>query len=231
MITIYQFDAYGYATGATKQQDEKTPIPQGWTHKEPVPGYRFVGNIWQDVPIPAPTLEEYKPKLLEAVDAHFAKNAAENEFRTVEEAIESYEQNDERWVSALLRDWRAQVKMDVRHHINEIKEGNIPAPSDLSFVSTLPDFDLLAVPFKVTARQAREALINQGIQDGDDKIAAINAYIDAIPDANQQALARNYWETSQDFERSNALLNTIATDALVLTQTQIDDLFRYAQKL
>jgi len=189
---------------------------------------RVVGSpeYIRDIEIPV-----YKRKLLPAVDAHFQRNAEKNEFRSVEEAIESYEQNDERWVSNLLRDWRARVKMDVRHHINEIKEGNIPVPSDLSFVSTLPDFDLNAVPFKVTARQAREALINQSIQDGDDKIATINAYIDAIPDANQQALARNYWESSQDFERTNALLNTIAADALGLTQTQIDDLFRYAQKL
>ena len=73
MITIYQFNTNGYATGATQEQDEREPIPPGWTHKSPSgeEGERFEGNVWQVVPPPAPQVPESVPALeaLLALDA------------------------------------------------------------------------------------------------------------------------------------------------------------------
>lgn len=53
-MRIYQYDANGYATGVTREQSERDPIPPGWTHKPPsgIGGERYVGNVWQVVPLP-----------------------------------------------------------------------------------------------------------------------------------------------------------------------------------
>lgn len=55
MVTIYKYDSNGYFTGVTRQQSAKQPIPPLWTHKQPTgtEGERFVGNVWQVVPLPS----------------------------------------------------------------------------------------------------------------------------------------------------------------------------------
>ena|SRR5690554_1597465 len=81
------------------------------------------------------------------------------------------------------------------------------------------------VPASVTKRQAKEALIRQGLHQ-----AALDA-IAAIPDPTERALAENYWTESQAFERGNATLIAMATTGLGMTEAQLDDLFRYAETL
>ena len=80
------------------------------------------------------------------------------------------------------------------------------------------------VPAKVTRRQARQALFLSGIS-----LATVDALIDALPEP-ARTVSRIFWEDSNDFERANATLNTMAA-ALNLTQAQLDDLFRLAQTL
>lgn len=81
------------------------------------------------------------------------------------------------------------------------------------------------VPMSVTKRQAKEALIRQGLyQDCLDAIAAIG-------DPTTKLLAQNYWQESQAFERDNAMLNDLAINGVGMTSAQLDDLFRYAETL
>lgn len=183
-------------------------------------------ELFKDIQLP-----QYTNALRVAATAKFNRNAEDFGFRTLEEAQESYAENDERWVEGLIKQWKSVINMGLRHHLEQIKAGEIPLPTDTSYINTLPDFDVNAVPLRVTARQAREALIRQSIVDGDDKIATIETYISNIVDVNERALANNYWERSQDFERNNVLLVTIATDALGYTSIETDDLFKYAQTL
>lgn len=92
-------------------------------------------------------------------------------------------------------------------------------------VTTEPEYPLPPVPESVSARQAKEALIRQGLYQ-----AALDA-IAAIADPTEKLLAQNYWEQSYRFERSNTTLIALATAGLGLTESQLDDLFRYAETL
>lgn len=74
------------------------------------------------------------------------------------------------------------------------------------------------VPSTVTVRQARLALLNAGLLDD------VEAYIAAIADPAVKKAAEIEWEYASAFERTSALLNTIATD-LGWTEQQLDDLF------
>lgn len=88
-----------------------------------------------------------------------------------------------------------------------------------------PDFPPAPVPASVTKRQAKEALIRQGLyQSALDTIAAIS-------DPTEKLLAQNYWEQSYLFLRDNETLTALAVDGLGLTRAELDDLFRYAETL
>jgi len=80
------------------------------------------------------------------------------------------------------------------------------------------------VPIKVTRRQARQALLLSG------KLALVQPAINAIPDAQQRALAQIEWDDSQEFERHRPLLIQLAT-ALGLDDEALDNLFIQAGAL
>lgn len=80
------------------------------------------------------------------------------------------------------------------------------------------------VPAKITVRQARQWMIQSGL------FADVEAAIAAITDPTEQAVMRNYWEYSADFERGHPLLISLA-DALSMTSGQLDQAFREASKL
>lgn len=76
----------------------------------------------------------------------------------------------------------------------------------------------------VTARQAHEALIRKGLADN------IRNAIDSIPDPVEKAVADNWFNRSNSFERDNATLKEIST-AIGLTSGDVDNLFAYASTL
>lgn len=78
-------------------------------------------------------------------------------------------------------------------------------------------------PAKVTMRQARLALSAAGILPNVD--AAINAL-----EEPQRTVARIEWDYSQEVERDRELVNVLGP-ALGLTDEQLDELFREAEKL
>ena len=80
-----------------------------------------------------------------------------------------------------------------------------------------------AVPKAVTMRQARLALLGAG------KLAAVEAAIEALPEP-QKTAAKITWEYSQEVQRSNGLVPSMAA-ALGLTDAQIDALFAAAKAL
>ncbi len=77
------------------------------------------------------------------------------------------------------------------------------------------------VPQKVTSRQMRVALIMSGFS-----IETINAMINGLPEPTK-SIAFQTWDYSNEFHRSNALLNSLAP-ALGLSQEQLDNLFKLA---
>ena len=77
---------------------------------------------------------------------------------------------------------------------------------------------------QVTARQAHEALIRKGLIDN------IRNAIAGTPDPVEQAIAVNWFEKSNSFERDNKTLKAIA-GAIGLTPGDIDNLFKYASTL
>jgi hypothetical protein len=79
------------------------------------------------------------------------------------------------------------------------------------------------VPAAVTMRQARLALLNDGI------LPQVNAAIAAMPGTDGDA-ARIEWEFSGAVERNRPLVKSMGV-ALGLTDAQLDDLFRRASKL
>jgi hypothetical protein len=81
-----------------------------------------------------------------------------------------------------------------------------------------------AKPKSITARQAHEALIRKGLRDN-----IVNA-ITGIPDPVEQALADNWFQRSNTFERNNETLVSIA-GAIGLTSNDVDNLFAYAATL
>lgn len=80
------------------------------------------------------------------------------------------------------------------------------------------------VPQVVTRRQARQALILNGLFDN------VQVAIDAIPDLIQREMMQSEWDDSQTFERHRASLLTLA-GALGLTSNQVDALFIQAASL
>jgi hypothetical protein len=76
----------------------------------------------------------------------------------------------------------------------------------------------------VSIRAGREALIAAGVLD------KIEAAINAIADAKEKALAKNWLEYSQLYMRNNPFLIKM-TAALKMTPEQVDTLFDEAEKL
>lgn len=89
---------------------------------------------------------------------------------------------------------------------------------------TAPPAPAPSVPARVTRRQGRQALLLAG------KLALVQPAINAIPDELQRAMAQIWWEDAQDFERSNAMLQTLAV-ALELDDAALDALFTMAAAL
>lgn len=95
-----------------------------------------------------------------------------------------------------------------------LAEGNKPEPAD-SVVR--------AVPQSVTMRQARLALLQQGL------LATVNTAVAAMPGAAGEA-ARIEWEFSSTVERDRPLVQSLI-GALGLTEAQLDSLFLLAGSL
>ncbi len=83
---------------------------------------------------------------------------------------------------------------------------------------------LTPVPFSVTRRQARQALLINGLIDN------VEPLIAAIPDELQRRLAMIEWQDSQEFERNRPLLQLIGS-ALGLDSAGLDSLFIQAAAL
>ena len=78
------------------------------------------------------------------------------------------------------------------------------------------------VPQSVTARQIRLWLVSHGVS-----MSAVDAAIDAIPDATQREMVRVEWEYAPYVERSHPMLGPLAA-ALGLSEAQVDAAFREA---
>lgn len=81
------------------------------------------------------------------------------------------------------------------------------------------------VPQSVTARQIRLWLVSHGVS-----LSAVEAAIDAIPDALQRELVRVEWEYAPYVERSHPMLVPLAA-ALGMSEAQVDAAFREAATL
>ena len=82
-----------------------------------------------------------------------------------------------------------------------------------------------SVPESVTARQIRLWLVGHGVS-----LAAVDAAIDAIPDAAQRDAVRVEWEYAPYIERSHPMIVPL-TAALGLTEAAVDQAFREAATL
>jgi hypothetical protein len=82
---------------------------------------------------------------------------------------------------------------------------------------------IVTVPFSVTMRQARLALLGAGLLD------TVTSTINSLPSTQKEA-ALIEWEYSQEVHRNKALVAMLAP-ALGLTDAQIDALFITASKL
>ena len=82
-----------------------------------------------------------------------------------------------------------------------------------------------AVPESVSARQIRLWLVSHGVS-----LAAVEAAIDAIPDATQRERVRVEWEYAPYVERSHPMLVPLAS-ALGMTVAQVDAAFIEAAAL
>ena len=82
-----------------------------------------------------------------------------------------------------------------------------------------------AVPASVSARQIRLWLVAHGVS-----LAAVDAAIDAIPDALQRDSVRVEWEYAPYVERSHPMLVPLAA-ALGLSEQQVDQAFAEASQL
>jgi hypothetical protein len=78
------------------------------------------------------------------------------------------------------------------------------------------------VPGSVTARQIRLWLVRHGVS-----LAAVDAAIDAIQDAQAREEARVEWDYAPYVERAHPMLVPLAA-ALGLDESQVDDAFRQA---
>jgi hypothetical protein len=105
--------------------------------------------------------------------------------------------------------------------------GWTPRVRDDSTWEVLPDSAddlpaLPAVPASVTARQIRLWLVRHGVS-----LAAVDAAIEAIPDAQAREECRVEWDYAPYVERTHPMLVPLAS-ALGLTEAQVDDAFREA---
>lgn len=85
--------------------------------------------------------------------------------------------------------------------------------------------DTSPVPASVTARQIRLWLVSHGVS-----MAAVEAAIDAIPDATQREMVRVEWEYAPYVERGHPMLGPLAS-ALGLSEAQVDAAFREAANI
>jgi hypothetical protein len=77
----------------------------------------------------------------------------------------------------------------------------------------------VVVPESVSARQIRLWLLGKGVS-----MSAVDAAVDAIPDAAQRDSVRVEWEYAPYVERSHPMLVPLAA-ALGLTEEQVDQAF------
>lgn len=91
-------------------------------------------------------------------------------------------------------------------------------------VFTAPPAPPPVVPFSVSRRQGRQALLLAG------KLSLVQPAIDAVADVTQRGLAQIYWDDSQEFERNHATLIALATQ-IGLTSADLDSLFITAKAL
>ncbi|EIQ00743.1 hypothetical protein OpiT1DRAFT_05298 [Opitutaceae bacterium TAV1] len=80
------------------------------------------------------------------------------------------------------------------------------------------------VPERLTKRQLRQWLITHSL------FAAVEAAIAGIADATQRALAQNWWDTADVYERGHPMIAQVG-DAIGMTEAEIDDAFREAATL
>jgi hypothetical protein len=85
--------------------------------------------------------------------------------------------------------------------------------------------ELPTVPVSVTARQIRLWLVRHGVS-----LAAVDAAIDAIPDAQQREDCRVEWDYAPWVERTHPMLVPLAA-ALGLGESQVDEAFREAASI
>ena len=98
------------------------------------------------------------------------------------------------------------------------------AEKDAAIAADLEAKRKASVPASVTRRQAKQALLLNGL------LANVQPAIDAIPDATQRTMIQIEWDDSQVFERERPALIVLGS-ALGLTSAQLDDLFIGAAQL
>ena len=96
-----------------------------------------------------------------------------------------------------------------------LADGGVPLP---------PDPPVPVVPESITRAQGKAALIQAGLW------ASVVAYVDAIPDPTDKALAGVALNDTLEWRRSSPFLNTAVT-ALDLTEGQLDALFITAAQI
>lgn len=82
------------------------------------------------------------------------------------------------------------------------------------------DIERLSIPSRVSMRQARLALLSAGLLD------SVDEAVDAL-EGDAGRAAQIEWEYAQEISRSHPFVQSIA-QALELTDSQLDDLFRAA---
>lgn len=123
---------------------------------------------------------------------------------------EAIEITDEQWEEFLGHQGRR--KWDG----SKVIEYTPPAPT--------PEETRAAMP-PLTARQLRLGLVGGGFS-----LADVEATIDAIPDAQQKAVAQIEWEYAVQFERMHPLIEQVGS-SLGLTPEQIDAMWGQALEL
>lgn len=87
----------------------------------------------------------------------------------------------------------------------------------------IPEELIISVPFVVTMRQARLALLQQGL------LSQVQIAIDSLPSPQKEA-AQIEWDYSSEVHRNKPFVQLLGT-ALGLTEKQLDDLFLLASTL